>query len=401
MRGMSRPRQKILFIVLDGAADVGKKTPLSEAFTPNLDFLAQHSYCGIWTGPVAEKGYNIKSMSEVAILELLGYNPWDSPGRGLLEALGIGLKPKANAVYLRANFATVGKDWKILDRRAGRDDSGLDALAKALSMEISGIKFKFYRSLGHRGVLELSGKGLSPDVDDSDIGGAKPAAIHSHSKAGMKTTQVLNEFMKRSHAVLSAHPANKKRKFSANFVLIRGAGKMKKITPFEKKFGMIGCAIAADGLVKGAARYVGMHVVEVEGATGDTDTNIEGKLEAAFDELERHDFALLHIKGTDVCSHAKDRECKKKFIERLDSEVFSRLLRRKFIHVALTCDHVTNSKTGEHEFGPVPYLIYLAGDGNNKIRRFTEQDCRRGFIARNPMEKFLLTCCAPEYHKVT
>jgi 2,3-bisphosphoglycerate-independent phosphoglycerate mutase len=397
---MSKPVPKILFIILDGAADAGKGTPLEAASTPSLDMLAKNSYCGIWTGPAAEKGYNLKSLSEIGTLELLGYGFEESPGRGLLEALGIGIEPKKGAVYLRANFATVSKDLSIADRRAGRDDTGLDELSKALAMEIDGVKIRFYRSLGHRGVLELSGSGLSRDVDDSDIGGVKPAVVHAHSKEGAKTAYILNEFLKKAHDILSRHPVNRKRKVPANHLLVRGAGQKKSVEPFEKRFGMKGCAVAADGLVKGAARYVGMHVVEVEGATGDTSTDLKAKVEAAIGELEGHGFVLLHIKGADVCSYAKDFEAKKKFLERVDAEVFARLLRRKYFHIAVTCDHVTNTATGEHEFGPVPYLIYIAGDGNNNIPRFTEAHCSRGFVTRNPMEKFMLACCVPEHHKV-
>lgn len=399
-RGMSRPCYQILFIILDGAADVGKRTPLEAASTPNLDLIAKHSYCGLWTGPSAGRGYNIKSMSEIATLELLGYASDESPGRGVLEALGIGIKPKKGAIYLRANFATVDRGWKIIDRRAGRDETGLDELSKAVSMKIGGIKLAFHRSLGHRGVLELTGRGLSPEVGDSDVGGVKPAVVHARSKAGAKTAYVLNEFLKRSNEALSGHPANRKRKLPANFILLRGAGRMRRVEPFSRRFGLKGCAVAADGLVKGVARYIGLDVLEVKGATGDANTDLKAKLGAAMRGLETHDFVMLHIKGADVCSHSRDRAGKAAFIERLDRELFEHLIKHRNVNVAVTCDHITDSRTGEHRFGPVPYLVYLAGDGSNNVPRFTEAACSRGFQTANPMEKFMLTCCAPAYHRV-
>src|SRR3989304_4739680 len=113
---------KILFVVLDGAAEPpGEKSALETATKPNLDFLTRHSYCGMWI-PTIPEGYNIKSLSEIGILQLLGYNPEESPGRGYLEALGIGLSAQKDTVYMRANFATVDGKMNIVDRRAGRDD---------------------------------------------------------------------------------------------------------------------------------------------------------------------------------------------------------------------------------------------------------------------------------------
>jgi 2,3-bisphosphoglycerate-independent phosphoglycerate mutase len=111
--------KKTLFLILDGAAD--SPSAFAAAKMRNLNSLAAKSLCGIWSGPYAPK-YNPKSMSSVATLELLGYSYKDEPGRGYLEALGIGLKPDKNSLYLRANFSTISKNNKIVDRRAGRDD---------------------------------------------------------------------------------------------------------------------------------------------------------------------------------------------------------------------------------------------------------------------------------------
>ena len=303
---------KTLFIILDGAPEKGQSA-YSLAKKPNLDFLAQHSVCGLWKGPLVPKGYNIKSLSDVATLELLGYSWHENPGRGFLEALGIGLKPKKNAIYLRANFATV-KNGKIIDRRAGRDEKGLEKLSKKLNMTIDGIQIRFHRSVGHRGVLVLSGKGVSKDITDGDLGKKKPCEINAKNNKGKKTAIILNKFLKKVNELLDKNPINKKRKFPANYILLRGAGSVKKAESFRKKFGLHACSISGVGIISGISRYVGIDVIKVNGATRKINTNLKAKIQAAIGALEKYDFVVLHINGLDICGHNRDIEAKKRFI---------------------------------------------------------------------------------------
>jgi 2,3-bisphosphoglycerate-independent phosphoglycerate mutase len=384
---------KILFILLDGAADVGENTPLHAAAKPNLDRLSRNSLCGVWPGPQVPPGYNLRSLSELATLELLGYRPEESPGRGPLEALGAGLKLRKNAVYLRANFATAGKEMKtkgvrIIDRRAGRDETGLDGLAKLLSMRIGGFGFKFYRTLGHRGVLEISGKAADAMISDGDQGNAA-LPIAALDKKAVKTAEAVNVWLEKAHAALSAHAVNKRRKFPANYILLRGAGSPRKIEAFAKRWGVKAACVAADGMVKGVAAYFGMDVLEVPGATGDANTDIKGKLQTAVGAFRKYDFVLLHIKGMDVCSHAKDFEAKKRFAEKLDRELFGHISEHRELHIVVTADHITDSKTGEHVLGPVPFIIYSPEAEVTGAKAFDEVCCRAVGIVK-PMERLIL-----------
>src|SRR3989338_6493074 len=125
--------QKTLFVILDGAADAGDKTPLSEAHTPNLDLIARHGMCGMFE-PTYPAGYNIASFSDITTLKLLGCFDYSKySGRGYFEALGVGIKTRPGCVYIRANFATVDKKQHLTDRRAGRIETGLDELADAIN----------------------------------------------------------------------------------------------------------------------------------------------------------------------------------------------------------------------------------------------------------------------------
>ncbi|MBI5061042.1 MAG: 2,3-bisphosphoglycerate-independent phosphoglycerate mutase [Candidatus Aenigmarchaeota archaeon] len=390
--------KKTLFIILDGAAEpranddlrssgIGKSA-LSLAEKPNLDVLASNSFCGMWAGPKAPKNYNVKSLSELATLELLGYSWSDSPGRGFLEALGIGLRPKKNSIYFRANFATVDKKLNIIDRRAGRDETGLKALSKKINMKIDGISVRFYKGVGHRGVLEISGSGLSNAVGDSDTGKNKPDKIVPLSKNARKTAYILNIFLKRSHDILNKDSINKKRK-PANYILIRGAGRFKKAMPFKSRYGMKACSVSNSGIVQGISRYLGIDVINAR-EYSDVESNLAAKTDIAVRSLERYDFVLIHINGADVFAHNKDLKGKVKFIERIDSEVFSRISYMRNIKIVVTSDHETSSKTGEHVFGPVPFLFYN-GEDYNDIKNFDESSCGKGSIIMNPMDKIM--CC--------
>ena len=390
--------KKILLIILDGMADVGKKTPLMLANKPNIDWLASHSECGLWK-PSVPKNYSLANFSEIGTLELLGC--FQCPGRGYLEALGIGLKIDKKAVYFRTNFATVKKiakrrknskklpsnfSYDIIDRRAGRDEKGLDELAKAINrIKIDGTDIKFYRSSGHRGVLVLKSKNpdFSHNISDADIGKSivytKPL-----DKDSKRIADVLNEFMDKVYDVLSKHPINRKRKIAANFLLIRGAGHYLKPRLFKKTFGSKGAIISDTRIIDGIGRFWDMDVYHVKGADGGYDSNIVGQVDKAIHLLNNYEFVLLHVKGTDIASHDKNPRKKKDIIEKIDKEI-AKIIKLKHINIILTADHITSSKTGMHENGNVPFLLYNPDKHIYYQRKFSENNCR-DFITKNPMK---------------
>ena len=391
-----RKDEKIIFIILDGLADKGEKTPLSEAKKPNLDYLASRGFCCLWQGAIAPKCYNPKSMSDVATLEILGYSWKDNPGRGFIEALGIGIKPKRNAIYLRGNFATVekhGDRFKILDRRAGRDESYLKELSDLLKMKIEDVKISCYHTLGHRCVLELYGKGLDNNITDSDAEGEFAQKIKAISKKSEKTARILNIFSECAFEILSKSEFNKKRNKPANFILLRGAGKIKKVRKFKEKYNLKACAIAWHVVIKGISKYLGIDFIDVKGANASLTTNLEGKINAIKKAFYNYDFLLLHINGCDVAAHDKNFEAKKEFLEKIDNIIFGELRNMKKINLVVTSDHLTPVATGAHEFGSVPILFYSSErifedfEKRNEIsKNFSESACKNTYVVKNPMD---------------
>jgi len=373
---------KILLIIIDGLGDepipeLGNKTPLEVAKTPNLDFLAKNGLCG---AIVPWREDEKLPTSEDTHLAIFGYDPKKSnPGRGVLEALGAGLKIEKDDICFRSNFATVDEDLKIIDRRAERIERTEGLISALNKIKIKGAKIFLKKAFGHRFVLVLRGKNLSPKVSSNDPKkvGLPVLKIFGSSK----TCKILNEFLERARFVLKNHPENKKRilsgKLPANYILLRGAGKLKKIKSFKEKYKLEAGFIAGGTLYKGIAKYLGMKEIKVKGANGMVNTNLKGKISAAKKAFKKYDFIFLHIKAADNLAEDGNFLEKKKFIEKID-ENLKPILSLKETLIVVTGDHPTSSLKKSHWVGKNPVLIF--GNGKDKVEKFSENECKKGSL---------------------
>ncbi|MFQ5405901.1 MAG: 2,3-bisphosphoglycerate-independent phosphoglycerate mutase [Candidatus Micrarchaeia archaeon] len=385
--------EKILLVVFDGLGDrplkeFGKKTPLEAAKTPNLNGLAAMGTCGQFNSI----GVGVRPGSDTAHLSLFGYDlTADYRGRGPIEALGVGFDLRDGDVAFRANFGTVDENGKIVDRRAGRIKD-VSSLAKSISgKKIGGVTVFVVPSVSHRAVLVLRGAGLSAAVCDGDPhkDGRYPIKITptSQKPSAKKTSKALNDFLSFASKTLKNHALNKKRadagRPQANYLLVRGAGVYKKLLGFEKKYGLKAACVAGGGLYKGVSRLVGMRVLNVKGATGTPDTNVEAKVSAALTALDKHDFVFLHLKGADAAAEDGNGEAKKEFIEKADAALWP-LLKLKNTIVCVTADHSTPCALKMHSGDPSPILFYGQGirtDGS-PVKKFGERQCAKGDVGR-------------------
>jgi 2,3-bisphosphoglycerate-independent phosphoglycerate mutase len=387
-------QKKVLFVILDGIADDLTDTPLKLSVKPNLDLITKNGFAGLIEN--REGGHPDSAISNFV---LLGYEKDEYPGRGYLEALGINLKPTPGSVYVRANFATVKEamhdDFKtgtyephlvVVDRRAGRDASGLFEMAKDIKeFFLDGVRIDFYKSLAHRGVIALNSIAISPNVSDTDLEteGTEVPEVKplSNDNEAAKTAAALNKFEKETYRILKNHPANKYRSVPANYILLRGASCYRYVKSFKDNFGLKGACVAASPVIKGIARAFEMEVFDVSGASGDLKTDIRAKTLKALEVLNNHDFVVLHILGCDVAAHDKKPNLKRLFIEKIDREVFAKILEYVDFSKTLlvvTSDHPTSSKTGTHIPGFLPFVIYTKGIEPNHIQKFDEESCKQG-----------------------
>ncbi len=392
---------KILLIVLDGAADLGERTPYQTAKKPTMDSLAKNGICGL-----LDIGYRGTPQSEFGYLNILGfYSEVSYPGRGYLEALGLGVEDVGeNDVCIRGNFATLAPNGNILDRRAGRDEKGLEELTEKLDgMEIDGVHFEVKKSAGHRVVIimkpldekiRISDQVVSNDPERTSV----PVMQIKPKKPEAKfTASVLNKFVSKSTKILSQERVNRERKFPANLLLLRGFGRRRSVETFKDKYGMSSCCVAGIPIVKGVASFLGMDIITVHGATGYPDTDLGAMFRETLESLQKYDFVLLHINGADILSHDSRREEKAGFIEKIDKglgEVLSKINMKETV-VIITSDHRTASDPSyphyRHTRDPVPTLISGGGIKPDRIEKFDEVSCAGGFFVKgNGLIPFIL-----------
>jgi len=392
--------KKTLLVILDGLGDrpikaFGGKTPLEAASTPNMDFLAKSGVCGVMNAMPKE----LYPTSEEAHLAILGYDyVKDHPGRGVLEALGIGVKLGRDEVAFRVNFGTVDESLKLIDPRAGVIDSVKDLCKSVNNIEVDNVKFKIYPSLSHRAVLVVSGepvmdylkKEKNSNISDTDPHKAGPHKLgvrvlrpksFGQTREGKTVARALERYQYLTYEILKEHKLNKKRSkkglLPANFILTRGYGHLMGTESFKDKFGRKSACIAGAPLYKGIGAYLGMKIVNVRGATGKMDTNIGAKIKATKKALKKNDFVFLHIKGTDMAGEDfGDAKMKKGFIEKIDKAI-PEIRNLKNVVISITGDHATPCELKDHSNDIVPVLI-SGGKDKDKVNHFGESDCAKG-----------------------
>lgn len=382
---------KILIVIFDGIGDrpVDKfdgKTPLEHANTPNLDELASKGISGL----MDTISPGIRPGSDTGHLAILGYDPFEVyTGRGPFEAAGIGVELDENDVAFRCNFGTY-EDGKIVDRRAGRIKENTEEIAEVIREEVSlDVDFEFEHAVEHRAVLVLKGEGLGGDVTDLDphetgVDYHEPEPIVG-SPENRKTAEILKDFTEQTIEVLKDHPINKKRKdedkLPANIILSRGSGKVPKMEELKEKKGISGAAISGIPLVRGVCNLAGMDIVNVEGATGGMDTDVDAIMKATKETLEVHDFLLVNIKGTDLAGHDGLSEQKQEFIEKIDSAI-KELDSIENVYCAFTGDHSTPVSIMDHSGDPLPLTICGEQVRVDDVSEFDERACSKGGLGR-------------------
>ncbi|MFC2162137.1 2,3-bisphosphoglycerate-independent phosphoglycerate mutase [Candidatus Altiarchaeota archaeon] len=383
---------KILLIVCDGMGDrpckeLGDKTPLEAAKTPNWDALITKGMGGL----MDTIGTGVRPGSDTSHLSLFGYDPRDYySGRGTFEAAGVGMDLQKGDVAFRVNFGTVDENLIVTDRRAGRIDDVTELVAAVGQQEIDGVKFILKAGTGYRAGLLMRGSGLSHKVTDCDSHevGQKVLEVKpmDDSPEAKKTADAMNKYLKASYEILKDHPINKKLredgKPEANFLLERGPGYLDDVPSMQERFGLKAACVAGAGLYKGVAKVVGMDIYHPEGATGKKDSNIRVKVDKAVELLgEDYDYVFIHVKATDVYGHDGDAVGKKEFIEKID-KACAPLLDLKDTVIAVTCDHTTPCSIKNHSGDPVPLLIYGPDVRTDDVTEFGERPCGKGIIHR-------------------
>jgi 2,3-bisphosphoglycerate-independent phosphoglycerate mutase len=367
---------KLVLLVLDGLGDLAaceqnNLTPLEAAATPNLDTLAKDSAQGRMI-PVAP---GITPGSGPGHLGLFGYDPLEfQVGRGVIEALGLGLELRAGDIAARANFCTLDENGIVTDRRAGRIDTSVcEELCALLSEKVKKIgdtQVIIKPGKGHRFVVLFRGKGLEGPLTDADphregLPVPKVAPLNPKSVKAKKAAKLVADFYKAALPVIS-------KKKPANGFLLRGIAHQPHIPTFQERYGLRPGCIAVYPMYKGLAQLVGM--TKLEGPQ-----TIAEQFERYLTEYDNYDYFFIHFKYTDMYGEDGNFDAKRKAIEEVDAAL-PILLRKKPDVLAVTGDHSTPCLIKGHSWHPQPVLIHSACSGSDKLERFTETGANRGSL---------------------
>ncbi len=396
---------KHLIILGDGMADwavpeLGNKTLLQYAETPNMDRLARMGRTGILK-TVAD-GFH--PGSEVANMSVMGYDlPKVYEGRGVLEAASIGVELKPGDMAMRCNIVCVEGEM-LKNHSAGHiTTEEADQLIKCLDEKLGSDRIHFYTGVQYRHLLVVKGgdKRLAcVPPHDIPLQPFRPNMVKALCHEAQETADLLNALVLKSQELLAGHPVNLKRiaegKDPANSIWPWSPGYRPEMEPLAEKYPSVGkgAVITAVDLIRGIGRYAGLRCIDVEGATGLYTTNYEGKAQAAVEALKTDDFVYLHVEASDEAGHEGDVPLKLKTIEYLDRRIVGPVYEAvkdwdEPVAIAVLPDHPTPCELRTHTSEPVPFLVYYPGIEPDSVQTYDEVSCQEGGYGRLEKDEFM------------
>jgi 2,3-bisphosphoglycerate-independent phosphoglycerate mutase len=406
----------LLYVCLDGVGDdpipeLDGRTPLEAAPTPALDALAARGR----TGTVVTVGPGIAPESDIGVFGILGYDPTEEhPGRGVLEAIGIGMDFTDGDLAYRVNFATAS-GREIVDRRVGRDLSSDEAGALADEvndgLELPNASFDLRATIEHRGALVIrssDGFPLSANVSNTDPAYAREGTLGvaletfepvvavaeplDGSDAARRAADLTNAFVDGAAKILDASEINDRRrgegKLPGNVILTRDGGDHRpRLQPIAERFGMRwGCFVEMP-VERGISLALGMDAVDAPrldavGSGPAAEDAYAAWAELTTEALDAYQALYVHLKGPDVPAHDGRALDKRDVIESIDRGFFAEVLPRLTgpTIVAVTADHATSSRRRAHTADPVPLLVAGGSITSDGSPSFGERVCARGSL---------------------
>ncbi len=386
---------KYLILIPDGMADrphpsLGGHTPMEKADKPEMDLLVKHSLSGV----VSNVPEGMVPESDTANLAILSYDPKIySKGRSPLEAMSLGIEMAPDDTAIRCNIVTLSGDCSepyetrtMIDHSADEiTTEEADELVKALNSALETNERHLYTGVSYRHCLIW--KNADDKYDFSRPHDILGRTIESYLPKAENGGKEFLEYMKRGAEILDHHPVNEERRRRglkpANSPWLWSPGKKPALPSFTDKWGLKCAIISAVDLIKGIGICAGCDVIEVQGATGNYNTNYAGKAQAAIDALKDHDLVYIHVEAPDECGHRGEADVKTAAVEKIDHEILAPV--HKYLaecgedyKIMVLPDHPTPIELRTHSMEPVPFFIYDSRKDISGIPdKYTEAECRR------------------------
>jgi len=363
---------KHIIVILDGAAgwpiaELGGRTTLQAARTPNLDALARAGTVGLaQTVPPGTE-----ASSAAACTSILGYDPVaDRVGRGAIEAASMGIELAPDEVALRLNTVVLAEGTMASYSGGHIASPDSRALIEELQAALGDDTFRFYPGVAYRHILVVKGH---PELlaleytPPHDISG-RPVAGRLPSGEG---AELLLDVMDRARGVLAASPVNARRASA-------GADSVTDVWPFwpgsapkglvgfEQRRGLRAALTSGVDLLGGLAKLTGIDRLAIEGVTDGADNDYAGQAEGAMAALADHDLVIVHVETPDEEGHAGNVAGKIAGIEAIDREVVARAAAYPG-PLRLLCmpDHPTPIELMTHTGDAVPFVLWGEGVPHN------------------------------------
>lgn len=383
MRGKDR---RILWIVLDGmadrpAAELDGRTPLEAADTPALDALADAGASG--TMDVGPPGTPLSS--DRAHAYLFGYDPEELPGRGILEARGLGVAVPDGGVACSASFARASDapdgGWRVTDRHLRGVEADYARWGERVaSYGAATATARFEYTWKNRGIVTLAPTGgpLSPAVTDVDpfetglpVLRPEPTEGAADGAAADRTARALAAYTRWTADRLADAP------FDA--VLSKWAGARTDPEPFAARHGLSGCSLTPKPVLAGLA-------ATLELDRRDLPDDYDRRVEAVLGTLEEYDFVHAHYPEPDEAAHAGGPAAKRDELAAIDASlapVVDRAREDDELVTVVTADHTTPSTEDVvHSGAPVPVTAVGEPVRTDGVERAGERPAAAGGIGR-------------------
>ncbi|MDD5348479.1 MAG: cofactor-independent phosphoglycerate mutase [Candidatus Omnitrophica bacterium] len=379
---------KYIVLVPDGMADypikeLGDRTPLEAARTPNMDHLAKFGRLG--RAKTIPEG--MTPASDVANMSILGYDPKVYySGRGPLEAANMGIEMQDDDVAFRCNLITVVEDT-LIDYSAGHISSKeADDIIRFIDKTLGNERFRFYPGVSYRHLLMAKG-GRRLRLEEVQCIAPHDILNKSISKNLPKgsNAQAIVQLMEGSRKALADHEINHVRidlkENPANMIWLWGQGKKPSFPTFQERHGLSGSVISAVDLIKGMGKLMGLDVINVPGATGYYDTDYAGKANAAIRSLDDKDFVFVHVEAPDEAGHNGDLREKITAIERFDQLVVGPVLEafkhREYFRLMVLPDHATPVSVRTHTSDIISFCMFGSGITGKGFLNFSEKESEK------------------------